>query len=56
MTRKPTAPPPPERSQADRQDEPHPQSAHYGELAIARHHKDDGRALILYTRIEPEPT
>jgi hypothetical protein len=25
-----------------------------GPLAIARHVKDDGRALILYSRIEPD--
>jgi hypothetical protein len=26
-----------------------------GPVAIARHRKDDGRALILYTRVEPPP-
>jgi hypothetical protein len=27
----------------------------YGPLEVARHVKDDGRALLLYTRIEDEP-
>jgi hypothetical protein len=30
------------------------QSERYGPLAIARYRKDDGRALILYERADPE--
>jgi hypothetical protein len=30
------------------------QSERYGPLAIARYLKDDGRALILYERADPE--
>jgi hypothetical protein len=28
----------------------------YGVVEIARHEKDDGRALLLYTRVEEAPT
>ncbi|MGH2855018.1 MAG: hypothetical protein ACRDLF_12605 [Solirubrobacteraceae bacterium] len=31
-------------------------SERYGALAVARHVKDDGRALILYTRAGERPT
>jgi hypothetical protein len=45
-------PPPEQRAEID------PQSGgpeRCGPVAIARHVKDDGRALILYTRVEPPP-
>jgi hypothetical protein len=28
----------------------------FGAVEIARHEKDDGRALLLYTRVEEAPT
>ncbi len=33
-----------------------PQDERCGPIAIARHVKDDGRALLLYTRVEPART
>jgi hypothetical protein len=58
MAGKPAEPPPSDRpsgfdDQADaptRGGERGPQDEHSGPVAIARHVKDDGRALILYTR------
>jgi hypothetical protein len=51
--------PSPERSGEDGHDERTAASKQagerYGVVAIARHRKDDGRALILYTRVEQEP-
>jgi hypothetical protein len=31
------------------------QPERFGPLLVARHRKDDGRSLILYTREEPRP-
>jgi hypothetical protein len=51
--------PSPERSgeegHEDRAAAPAPAGGRYGVVGIARHRKDDGRALILYTRVEQEP-
>ena len=51
MAGKPIGQPPSERSGA-RAGVP---SERYGLLVVARHTKDDGRALILYTRAQGEP-
>ena len=54
MAQNPAEPPPPEqRSETGAQtDAPE----RIGPIAIARHVKDDGRALILYTLDDPPPT
>ena len=58
MAREPAAPPPSDRSAqgaspgAGEQAQP---PERYGPLALARHVKDDGRALLLFTRAEREP-
>jgi hypothetical protein len=59
MARDPAAPPPSDRPgqgagpYAGEQAQP---AERYGPLALARHLKDDGRALLLFTRVEREPT
>ena len=58
MAWKPTGPPPSGRSAIDRREERGEQEERgerFGAIAIARDVKDDGRALILYTRARPEP-
>lgn len=59
MTEKPTGRGPSQRSRAraaedspDRNDDP---ADRYGLLVVARHVKDDGRALTLYTRAQGLP-
>jgi hypothetical protein len=58
MPATPVEPPPPDSPQPDRR---HEQGAHphagelYGKVAIERHRKDDGRALLLYTVLPTEP-
>jgi hypothetical protein len=53
MVGNPAEPPEPrQRSDIDPQTHAH---EHSGPMAIERHVKDDGRALILYTRDEPPP-
>jgi hypothetical protein len=43
------------RSGASGRHEEQPQAAeHYGILLVDRHRKDDGRALLLYEREEPD--
>jgi hypothetical protein len=64
MAGNPAEPPPSDRpSELDGLAEAHarggergPQDERVGPVAIARHVKDDGRALILYTREHPPPT
>jgi hypothetical protein len=59
MAREPAAPDPSDRPRQDARpgrEEAAPPTAHYGPLALARHVKDDGRALLLFTRAEREPT
>lgn len=65
MAGKPAEPPPSDRrsgtdEQADderaRGGEPEPRDEHSGPVAVARHAKEDGRALILYTRDESART
>jgi hypothetical protein len=64
MAGNPAEPPPSDRrsgvdGQADaraRGGERGPQEEHSGPVAVARHVKDDGRALILYTRDESART
>jgi|NGEPerStandDraft_6_1074524.scaffolds.fasta_scaffold55667_3 hypothetical protein len=54
MAREPAAPAPSERPATDRRPEggePRAQGERCGAVAIARHAKGDGRALILYTRV-----
>ncbi len=56
MPRVPFNPPPeqPHDARGERAAAGQPPAEYYGELAIERHVKDDGRALILYThRREP---
>ena len=52
--------PSPERSGEDRHEDdradPAPAGERYGVVAVARNRKDDGRALILYTRDDSPPT
>jgi hypothetical protein len=38
-----------------KQSEEGAQPERFGPLLVARHRKDDGRSLILYTREEPRP-
>ncbi|MGA2319661.1 MAG: hypothetical protein ABSG95_02805 [Solirubrobacteraceae bacterium] len=55
MAGKPAEPPPPGRSEIDPRgegDEHARRGEHAGPLKVVRHVKDDGRALILYTRAE----
>ena len=59
MTEKPTGREPSERPRErvaeespDREDGP---NERYGLLVVARHDKDDGRALIIYTRAQGLP-
>jgi hypothetical protein len=57
MARKPATPPPSQRPETDRcpeGSEPRAQGERYGAVAIARHAKGDGRALILYSHAERE--
>jgi len=60
MVGQPAEPPPPgQPSQSDPQidaREPSRLGERSGPVAIARHVKDDGRALILYTLDDPPPT
>jgi len=59
MAGKPIGQPPSERSGArageDRLAPNAGPGERYGLLVVARHTKDDGRALILYTRAQGEP-
>jgi hypothetical protein len=55
MAREPATPPPSERRDSAPPlpaDEPTGADERYGPLALARHTKDDGRALLLFTRAE----
>jgi hypothetical protein len=57
MARERAAQPPPDRPEQDqRAGADAPPGERYGPLAIARHVKDDGRGLLLFTRAEREPT
>jgi len=59
MAGEPAEPPPsgPEPEiERDPKREPEQANEHVGPLAIARHVKDDGRALVIYTRDAPAPT
>ncbi len=59
MAREPAAPSPsdrPEQGARPGADERAQPAERYGPLALARHVKDDGRALLLFTRAEREPT
>jgi hypothetical protein len=58
MARDPAVPPPSDRSQSGASPQPDAPSApaeDYGIVSIARHVKDDGRSLLLYTRGERAP-
>jgi hypothetical protein len=54
MAQNPTEPAPPEQPSQSEEQTDAPERT--GPIAIARHVKDDGRALILYTREEQPPT
>ena len=59
MAREPAAPPPsdrPEQGASPGAGEQAQAAERYGPLALARHLKDDGRALLLFTRAERERT
>jgi hypothetical protein len=53
MAGTPAEPPPPEQESETGPQTDAPERC--GPIAIARHVKDDGRALILYTRDDPPP-
>jgi hypothetical protein len=59
MTEKPTGRAPSQRAGArageDRPDQEEGPGERYGLLVVARHVKDDGRALIIYTRAQGLP-
>jgi hypothetical protein len=52
MARDPAPPPPPDQPRSGAGEAPGGESGreHFGIVSIARHVKDDGRSLILYTR------
>jgi len=55
MAGNPAETPPSGRSESDSSEEHEARmqpGEHYGPLAVARHPKEDGRALILYTRTD----
>ena len=56
MARELAAPDPSERPERGRTeaDDPAQAGERYGPLGVARHAKDDGRALLLFTRAERE--
>jgi len=59
MAREPAAPPPsdqPERGARPDSGGGSQAVERYGPLGVARHLKDDGRALLLFTRAEREST
>jgi hypothetical protein len=59
MAREPAAPPPSDRPEHGARPDSGGRSQppeRYGPLGVARHAKDDGRALLLFTRAEREPT
>jgi hypothetical protein len=59
MTAEDASPEPPDRATSDavgeQAEKTHPPKR-YGVVEIARHLKHDGRALLLYTRVEEDPT
>jgi hypothetical protein len=59
MTAEDASPEPPGRATSDavgeRSEKARP-AERYGAVEIARQQKDDGRALLLYTRVEEDPT
>jgi hypothetical protein len=59
MTAEDVSPEPPGRARSDaageRAEKVRP-AERYGVVEIARQQKDDGRALLLYTRVEEDPT
>jgi hypothetical protein len=56
MASNPTGPAPADKSPPRTGEQGDDRPERYGTVAVARHVKDDGRALILYTRAEAQPT
>lgn len=58
MASNPPGPPPAGglREDPSEPDDGRSHSERYGSVTVARHRKDDGRALILYTHDEQEPS